>query len=165
MDSELRALIEQMVGDLDANPLETHPARLKEIAQVTPHTISPIPSTEPLERYNCVMHALGLVGKMTEYPHPLLVARTRFVSYLVSNVLRPCEFQVDALLTWSSEGAIKHIGKLIAPNRAESKWGTGILCVHGLDEVPLRYGSVSGCYTSIESDCVLDHLHRFIFNK
>jgi hypothetical protein len=163
MGSELRRLIDRIVSDLDANPLGTHPARLKEIARSVPHAISPLRSPEPLEKYNCVIHALGLVGKMTVYEHPLLVANTQFVSYLVMNVLQPCEPRIDALVAWSSAGAIKHIGKLVAPNRAESKWGTGILCAHGLDEIPLRYGDVSGFYGAIEPDSVLDHLRRFIW--
>jgi hypothetical protein len=165
MGSELRSLIEKMVSDLDANPLDTHPQRLEEIARTVPHSISPLLSLEPLEKYNCVMHALGLVGKMTEYPHPLRFASTAFVSHLVANVLQPCEPRINAFVVWSSEGATKHVGKLIVPNRAESKWGNGILCAHGIDEIPLRYGDVSGFYDAIEPDSVLDHLHRFIFGE
>jgi hypothetical protein len=163
MSSELRTLIEQMVSDLDANPLDTHSRRLQEIARIVPHTISLLRSCEPLEKYNCVMHALGLVGRMTEYEHPLLIARTEFVSYLVTEVLQPCEARIDAVVVWSSAGAIKHIGKLVKSNRAESKWGAGVLCEHGFDEIPLRYGDVSGFYRALDPGNVLDHLRRFIF--
>jgi hypothetical protein len=56
MGSELRTLIEKMVSDLDANPLDTHPERLEEIARTVPHNILPLISLEPLEQYNCVIH-------------------------------------------------------------------------------------------------------------
>jgi hypothetical protein len=72
-----------------------------------PHTISPQRSAEPLEKYNCVMHALGLVGRMREYPHPLLVAKTAFVSYLVAEVLQPCEPEAGSLVTWSSQAGLQ----------------------------------------------------------
>jgi hypothetical protein len=165
MGGELRALIEEMVSDLDANPPESHPARLQEIALIMPHTILPLQSAEPLQKYNCVMHALGLIGKMGEYEHPLLVAKTSYVKHLISNALQPCEPTIDALVVWSSAGRIQHIGKLIAPNRAESKWGAGILCSHGLNEIPLRYGDVSGYYGAIGCDSILEHLNHFIFGS
>jgi hypothetical protein len=165
MSSELRILVDDLVSDLDANPLDMHPQRLEELARIAPHSISPLRSPELLEKYNCVMHAFELVGKMTEYPHPLRFASTQFVSYLVTRALRPCEPQRDALVTWSSEGTIKHVGRLIDPVRAESKWGLGILCAHGLDEIPLRYGEVSGFYGAMDADSVLEHLRRFIFDK
>jgi hypothetical protein len=163
MAGELRTLIEKMVSDLDAYPLEAHPGRLQKIAQIVPHSILPLQSSEPLTKYNCVLHALGLVGTMTEYQHPLMVAGTPFLAFLVAEALQPCEPRTNALVVWSSEGIIKHVGKLVAPNRAESKWGAGILCEHGLDEIPLRYGSVSGFYDPIDPESARDHLCRFLF--
>lgn len=165
MTVALRQLIEDMVSDLERNPLDTHAARLTEIAQVVPHTISALPSAEPLEKYNCVMHAPGLIGRMDQYPHPLLVAKTAFVSYLVDEALQPCEPGSGALVTWSAAGKLTHVGKLVSPDRAESKWGNGILCAHGLEETPFRYGDVSGFYCSIRPDVVLHHLERFVFGE
>jgi hypothetical protein len=163
MRDVLRTLIEEMVRDLNTNPLATHPERLREITAISPHTILPLPSAEPLEKYNCVMHALGLVGKMGEYPHPLLAATTPFVNYLIDNALQPCDPKIGALVVWSSAGVIRHIGKLIALCRAESKWGHGILCTHGLEELPQRYGDVSGYYDATQCDSVLVHLRNFVF--
>jgi hypothetical protein len=107
MTSELRTHIEDMISDLQRSPVLSHPERLKEIACIVPHTISPQRSAEPLEKYNCVMHALGLVGRMREYPHPLLVAKTAFVSYLVAEVLQPCEPEAGSLVTWSSQAGLQ----------------------------------------------------------
>lgn len=166
MNSRLRELIELMVSDLDANPLETHAARLAEIARTVPHTISPLRSTESLEKYNCVMHALGLIGRITFYEHPLLLSRLAFVNHLVeSKALQTCEPRTGALVTWSSQEGLQHIGRLISPSRAKSKWGLGILCEHGLYEIPLRYGDVSGYYCPIESSSALDYLMRWVFGE
>jgi hypothetical protein len=161
MTSPLRALIEDMINDLEKNPVETHPARLAEIAETVPHTIEPLPSTEPLERYNCVMHALGLIGRI-DYEHPLLLAKTAFVRYLIAEVLTPSELRVGALIVWSSTAGVQHVGKVIAPGRCESKWGIGILCAHGFDEIPLRYGEVSGFYGPIDPGKALDYLSVWI---
>jgi hypothetical protein len=113
--SGVRSLIEDIVSDLDANPLDTHTARLAHIAGIAPHTICLMPSAEPLEKYNCVMHALGLIGRITFYEHPLLLSRLAFVDHLVdSNVLQACGPRPGALVTWSSQAGLKHIGKLIS---------------------------------------------------
>ena len=162
--SRVRELIQAMVSDLEMNPLETHASRLVGIGQVAPHTILPLTSIEPLERYNCVMHALGLLGRMPDYSHPLLLARLAFVEHLVAcHVLEPCGPRAGALVAWSSSSGIQHIGKMISPDRAESKWGAGILCAHGLDEVPPQYGSVSGIYHPIDPSVASEHLHSYIF--
>jgi hypothetical protein len=164
--SRVRELIEAVVTDLDSNPLETHASKLAEIRRIAPHTILPLTSVEPLERYNCVMHALGLIGRMPDYPHPLLLARLAFVDHLVAKeVLQPCTPSTDALVTWSSPSGLQHIGKMVSTCRAESKWGLGILCAHGLDELPLRYGSVSRFFYPIEPSLASEHLHRYIFGE
>jgi hypothetical protein len=164
MSIRLRQLLDETTGDVEKHPLETHPERLTEIALVAPHSILPLESAEPLGRYNCVMHALDLVGRMAEYPHPLWAAQTSFVRYLIDEgALKPCELRAGALVAWSTSAALRHIGKLIAPDRAESKWGLGILCQHGLEEIPLRYGDVSGFYAPIGTYLVLRHLHRFVY--
>lgn len=165
MSDDIRTLLEEMVNDPDTYPLETHPGRLQEIAQIVPHTISPLKSSEPIATYNCVMHALGLVGRMTEYPHPVRCVTTEFLGILVADVLKSCNPKIEALVTWSAGGSLQHIGKLTAPNRAESKWGAGILCKHGIDELPARYGNVSGFYDPIDPESTLRHLHRFTFGS
>lgn len=163
INQRLRTLLDETTSNLDKYPLETHPDRLSDIALVAPHAILPLPSAESLGRYNCVMHALSLVGRMTEYPHPLLVAQTAFVNYLIEEkALKACEAQSGTLITWSTPEGLRHIGKLISPDRAESKWGQGILCQHGFEEVPLRYGDPSGFYLPLNPETVLDHLERFV---
>jgi hypothetical protein len=162
MIPNLRELLDETVSDLEKHPLETHSERLREIASITPHSIVVLDSTEPIGRFNCVMHALGLVGRMAEYPHPLWVAKTAFVSYLIGKeVLKGCEAQPGALVAWSTSEGLKHLGRLVEPYRAESKWGLGILCQHALKELPIRYGDRSGFYTPPTPETVLEHLEEW----
>jgi hypothetical protein len=164
MSQKLRTLLDEITSNIDRYPLETHSERLRAIALGTPHSIVVLQSAEPLGRYNCVMHALALVGMMTEYPHPLLVAQTAFVHYLIDEkALTACDAQSGALVTWSMPEGLRHIGKLVSPDRAESKWGLGILCQHGLEEVPLRYGDPSGFYVPLIPETALELLHHFVW--
>jgi len=88
----LRNLLEEIVSDLEKNPVETHAERLRQIAKISPHAIEVLPSKEPLERYNCIMHSLAIVGKLDDYPHLLLLARTAFLRYLIDEgVLKSCD--------------------------------------------------------------------------
>lgn len=163
MCRRLRTRLDEITSDIDRYPLEAHPKCVAELALVEPHSIMCLPSVEPVRSYNCIMHALDLVGRMAEYsPYASAFASTLYVNRLIEEqVLRPCEPQRGAVITWSTAEGLKHVGKLIAPDRAESKWGQGILCQHGLEEIPVRYGDVSGFYSSIDPGTALEHLHRF----
>jgi hypothetical protein len=162
----LRILLEEMVADLEKNPVETHAERLSEIARISSHTISILPSDELLDRYNCIMHALAVVRRLETYPHPLLVARTAFLQHLIDRgVLKPCEPQAGAIVSWSSSKGLQHAGRMIARDRAESKWGIGHLCAHGLEELPQRYGDSLAVFSPIHPEFVLDHLQKFVFSK
>lgn len=52
-----------MVNDL---PVGAHAARLEAIRDIAQHAISilPAPEDEPLEEFNCIMHALGIVARL-----------------------------------------------------------------------------------------------------
>ncbi len=161
-DVTLKALLDDMTSDLDKYPLDSYPARLIEISQITPHTIVTLESAEPLRRYNCVMHALSLVGQMAEYgEHPAQWAPTAFANHLCATVFEPCDSTPGALVTWSNDGVLRHIGRVTAQDRIESKWGAGILCAHGPDEVPSRYGVVSGYYRQMDVAHTLEYLRKF----
>lgn len=163
MCSRLRTRLDEITSDIERYPLETQSERIRELAEVEPHSVVCLQPSVPLRGYNCVMHAFDLVGKMTEYhPWELAHAPPRYVNHLIhSRVLIPCQPQAGALITWSTAEGLKHVGKLTAPDRAESKWGRGILCQHGLEELPVRFGDQSGFYSSIGPEAALEHLRRF----
>ena len=92
MSDRLRTLQDEMVTDL---PVGAHAARLEAIRDIAPHAISilPAPEDEPLEEFNCIMHALGIVARLEHACGPLgrWYADTGFVRYLVDQaVLKAC---------------------------------------------------------------------------
>lgn len=138
----LRERLEQMTHNTDVS---AHPKSLQELKWDYPHEIRVQPSLddEPLDRYNCVMYALGLVGRMRE---PLRIwsfkvdldflCRLTNEGYLTVST----EPKSGGLVVWSSTHGVKHVGILAGPERAVSKWGIGLLLEHALHEVPASYG-------------------------
>jgi hypothetical protein len=158
MTRDMRALLDEMVSEPDT---ENHGARLRVLAREFPHTIDILQSSQPRESYNCVLHALGLHDY--EVNIPTWYAKTGFVEFLIGNhQLVSCAPRASAIVAWSYGGRIKHVGRLLSPIRAVSKWGTGLLFAHGLNEVPERYGNVSGFYAPIDPALAYKYLESFL---
>jgi hypothetical protein len=161
----LRILLDEITADVAL--LGSFPARLTTIATETPHSIQVLaaPGDDLLAEPNCVMHALGLIGKLEDPCTPLgrYYANTQFLQSLIDNgVLRPCDAAAGALVTWSSPAGLRHVGTLTGPDRAVSKWSIGYLCDHGLLEVPASYGDELAFYSPLGADQdALQHLARF----
>jgi hypothetical protein len=163
-NSKLIALLDDMVGDLDKYPLTSYPERLQQIAAEVPHAIVPLESADDPYSYNCVMHALDMVGKMEEFSELGGAAvPTAFAQHLVeTGELQPSEPAAGVLVTWRTDKKpLAHIGKLIGLGRAASKWGAGLLGEHALTEVPSSYGDVSGYYHPFDAEKPLDLLRAY----
>ena len=164
MNRRLRRLLEEMTND--GAPIDAYQAKLALISAEEPHSITIIPAlmNEPLGDFNCVMHSLGLIGRL-EYPcRPLgrFYADLAFLRSLIdSGELTPCTASAAALITWSNGDSIRHVGVLGYGERATSKWGCGHLCEHGVFEVPANYGDQLAFYSPIHPDVALDRLTRF----
>jgi hypothetical protein len=156
-----------MTTDPRVVPIESYPARLAEIAAEAPHTIRilPAPLDEPQTEFNCVMHALELVGRIEDpygRPFSCWYADTAFLRSLIDRgVLQPSAPRPEAVVTWSSAEGLRHVGVLVAPDRAASKWGVSYVFEHGLLEVPANYGNQLAFYSPLEPDDALDHLKTF----
>jgi hypothetical protein len=143
MPGNLRELLEAMTAKDISVEDQTH--YLEEISKSVPHGIRllPSPDDEPLDDYNCVMYALDIVGCFAEPCSPLgrYYADTAFLSALIdSGDLVPAKESDGTIVVWSADGTIKHVGIVVSPGRAASKWGRGHLYEHGLFEVPQSYG-------------------------
>jgi hypothetical protein len=163
-NAELRRLLNEMTHDLN---VKSHRGLLTAISTKISNTVRilPSPADEPLENFNCVMYALGLVGALEHPCSPLgrFYAGTAFISSLISDgKLRPCEPDTGALVTWSSLEDLKHVGVLLAPDRAVSKWGIGYLYEHALLELPTTFGNQLAFYGALDADAALEHLHQFL---
>jgi hypothetical protein len=158
-DRDFRARLEQMVSE---PTVEDHPAQLEALRREFHHTVVIVESSAPITKYNCVMHALDLIGRI-DHDCPAMAVPTAFAVWLINKgYLVNVDQRPGALVVWSAHGMLKHIGKITAADRAGSKWGvTGLLFAHGLNEVPERYGNVSGYYEPIGADLALAHLDSF----
>ena len=159
----LRALLEDMTHD--GSPIDSHPDRLAAIAQGVPHSIRvlPAPYDEPLDQFNCVMHALGLIARLESPCTPLgrFLADTTFLRRLIDDgVLRGSKARSGAIVVWSTADAIKHVGLLVTESRAVSKWGIDHLCEHGLFEVPSSYGDRLSYYDPLDPEESIAQLGR-----
>lgn len=54
-----------------------------------------------------------------------------------------------------------HIGKMLSPERVESKWGVGHLYRYGLQEIPLQYGDEVEFFSGIGLDSAFHELLEF----
>jgi hypothetical protein len=159
----LRELLEAMT-DRDF-PVENQIAYLEEIAGSVPHRIRPLPSPdgEPLDDYNCVMYALDIVGCLVEPCSPLgrYYADTAFLSSLIAlDELVDTEESEGAIVIWSTDATVKHVGIVVFPGRAASKWGRGHLYEHDLFEVPQSYGDDVAFFKRPSFDQVSEMLQR-----
>jgi len=158
MSDGLRELLQEMVLQPDT---ENHVARIESLRHQFRHTIDPMESGYPIGKYNCVLYALGLVGRI-DHDLPLLWAKTEIVQGLITEgIFAKSEPRPGAFVVWSSQLGVQHIGKLTAPDRVESKWGTGRLWAHGLTEIPIRYGDVLGFYNAIEPRSAEKYIEEF----
>ena len=127
--------------------------------------VLPPPFDEPLEHFNCVMHAFGLVNQIDPPCSPVsgrfYVDTIFFASLIDQALLEPCAEAEGALVVWSSAGAAKHVGVVVSPGRASSKWGMGHLYEHDLHEVPTSYGDELTFYSAISTDDAKNYLSEY----
>jgi hypothetical protein len=83
--NRLPTLLEDMTHDKSSG--DAYPERLVSISLEIPHTIHVVSASDndPLGEFNCVMHALGLVGRFTDscMGSGRWCADTRFLEYLI----------------------------------------------------------------------------------
>lgn len=129
------------------------------------HSIRPIPSIVPLERYTCLVYALEFQGE-PEYeaiaglPIVNVFAGADFANWLLTNgyliEVTAQEATPGCYALYSDEaGGFVHIGILRNDGRVASKWGNQGLYDHALLEVPFSYGSNVRYYLPIPFyDCI-----------
>lgn len=166
MSKRLRILLEEMTRDCRV-PIDTYPATLATIRRKTAHTIRVLsaPLDEPLTEFNCVMHALGLVGRIEDPSGKGFnrwYADLGFLQSLIDRgILKPCAPTPGAVVTWSSAGRLRHVGVLVTRRRAASKWGIGYLYEHALLQVPTNYGDDLAFYSPLEPEDALNRLKAY----
>lgn len=133
-------------------PVEAHLSLSAELAVEASHSIqlAPHPPCVPIASYNCFEFALGLAGwrevQLIAKRLPSTFCNGKFAEYLVDSVLGPLDSpSTGDLVLYRDQQQIMHAG-VVEADRVVSKWGTGHLWLHGVFEVPAKYGDVTSFY-------------------
>jgi hypothetical protein len=145
MSSPLRRRLQEIT--CGTAPVEAHPGLIDALAVDMPHSIqlAPGPPCLPIAGYNCFEFALGLAGRrevqLISEHLPSTFCNGEFALHLVGSTLTPIisPSTGDLVLYCDDHQQITHAG-LVEAHRIRSKWGTGHLWLHGLLEVPVKYG-------------------------
>lgn len=148
----MSALRDRLLAITEHAPLGDHVNLIEslKLKLKLPHTIVPLESPYPIEKYTCVVHAFDLI-EVPEYEAIAgwglgrTFAGSDFVQYLLDNDRL---MEVDGpqagqhrIVMYFADGKFQHVGKVTSPTRVTSKWGTGHLFEHDLVDVPSSYGS------------------------
>jgi len=152
----------RMMTESGRAPNEHHDD-LKAITQEISNTIRILDHKLAEDRYTCGMHALGL-EKSEDYAAiaghglGLVYAGRDFFEWIIAKQqLNEVTGASDGdLVMYFSQGRWTHIGRLMGPERAVSKWGVGLLYEHDLPEVPEQYGDEVRFFCHPGPDASLD---------
>ncbi len=140
------------------------------LAEKFPHKI--VQSNEklntPIDDFNCVMYALGLIGRLEQLRDANREFRigTPFVTDLIANAaIKRCAESIGSLAVWSCNGKVKHIGVVVGNGRIVSKWGEGCLWEHGLFEVPQNYGDDLTFFEAVTPESMWEQFTRYESQK
>lgn len=138
------------LGDITENiPAEQWATEFESVRHLYPHNIKVL-EAGPALSFNCFAYALNI----HEWPfyqqirrrYPNVFADPRFVTRLISDsVLVPAHDEADGVIIYFKNATPWHAG-LRSGGRVVSKWGTGSVVEHALDEAPLDYGSLYQMY-------------------
>lgn len=142
---------------------ETHIELIRQLGDRIPHTVEVRDGPAIIERYTCVMHAFNLIENQ-EYADIIraapqyVFASTDFLQRIIvrEELLQREQPEAGGLVVYLSNHCAKHIGRMITPDRVESKWGIGHLYQHGIWEVPAQYGSEVKYFESLDTEDALD---------
>ena len=147
MTSSLRRRLEEVT--CGPAPVEAHPSLIAELAVEASHSIQLAPHRPcvPIAGYNCFEFALGLAGcrevQLIAKHLPSTFCNGEFAEHLVDTVLGSVHSpSTGNLVLYRDQQQIMHAG-VVEADRVISKWGTGHLWLHGLLEVPAKYGDVT----------------------
>jgi hypothetical protein len=162
----LRRLLSVIDSELD---ISKHRDLLRQVALIRPHSIRILVSAEGLDRYNCYMHALDMVGCFGE-EDPYTPFRgefyvnSKFVRYLLNggHLRKTRKARKGKLAIYFENGVIRHIGCVSKGGRIVSKWGgCGNLYEHRPREVPMMYGNRIRYYEPISGDDAVGLFEKF----
>ncbi len=156
-------LLRDILQSITESHITSHERLMME--RTSNHAIKILSNLSDNNAYNCVMYALDLrndlryIDLVEELPRHIH-ADTLFLSYLIEKgVLIPS--QNGDLIVYSNDVKITHIGKISSTKRVTSKWGTGHLYEHAINEVPSSYGCNIELYQLIPNVSIFWYFEDF----
>jgi hypothetical protein len=170
--ANLRKRLQEMTEVTDVS---RHSGLLTAMTQEIPNTIKLVASPYSVNRYTCLVHVFGFAEK-TEY---IEIARRGFnVGYASPDFahwligkgflseIDPQDVQDgDLVFYFNVDGRFKHAGIMVSKERVLSKWGTGHLFEHALDEVPESYGAKTRFFKNLKYEEAFEHFKTYVRKK
>ncbi len=147
-------MLREALDDVALMAVETQADRIAALRKDPGHSIFVLDSAVPLDRYTAGAFAFYLIDDPTflqvvSVPFRRIFAGPEFVEYLMrcGRLTARDEQAVQAgdLVIYLADGEVRHVGRALQRGRVVSKWGSGLLCEHGVWEVPASYGNTVRC--------------------
>ncbi len=148
----------------EGTPATGQPEKFAKLSVAFPHSLevasSKISPAYPIDSYNCFEFALGIVGRREVCLIPESTGGSTkcdgtFIASLVQSTFVPVTSAMDHdLVIYSDAHNYTHAG-LVHGDRVLSKWGTGLLWLHGTLEVPASFGNTISYYRAVDPEEVL----------
>ena len=169
----LRKELEKITEETD---LAIQRKLIEELRDIYPHSIQILDSDFPLEKYTCIVHALGLVGNeryaaVAKYQRAEdgsdIYAGPEFTRYLLDRNLlkKKAQPEKNDIAIYFEYDDPKHAGIYIEDGVIESKWGDQLLCRHSQFEVRSSYGDKISYYQPLHTDEVIEYFYDFAKSK
>jgi hypothetical protein len=156
-NAQLRVVLECLTS---STPAVEQPQLIAKLPPAFPHSIIPAPPllapVHPIASYNCFMFAFGLAGReevhLIRVPFSSTYCNGEFAAYLAELTLVPVASPADNDLVLYHDGQQYAHAGLVYGDRVLSKWGTGLLWLHGTHEVPTSCGSTISYYRAVNPE-------------
>ena len=152
MPMSQRVLRQRLYNVLTEEKGKLHETKIVQLASRFPRAfIKPVHfSSQKLQAFNCFMHVLNLVDrvesnvfKQDDKTLNFFIDSSFFRKLYDADVVSKTsidQLEPNDLVVYYKGQQKMHVGRYIAPNLVESKWGIGPLFRHGLWDVPKSYG-------------------------
>ena len=163
---------------------DTHLTQVEALRGSSSHSIKVLTRDGSYLASNCVMYAFGLEQdarymrlarqclELDPNDNPDLKYQgvhpdTRFVEFLIAGrvIVEVDSGKNGDIAIYYSGDRVKHIGRIIAPSRVLSKWGTGHLFAHAINEAPSNYGCTMRFFTSLSPEQTLCAFTAYAVSK
>jgi len=152
MSMSQRVLRQRLQNILTEEQSNVHETKIVQLASRFPRAfIKPVHfSSQKHQVFNCFMHVLNLVDRVepnvfqqNDKTFGFLINSSFFRKLYDADVVSKTsieQLEPNDLVVYYNGQQKMHVGRYIAPNLVESKWGIGPLFRHGLWDVPESYG-------------------------